>query len=237
MGINLAEESKVRAIMLAGEPGAEIPATRKLVEEMWGGECYDCMGACEMPSCWGFECVHQKGLHLIESMFLPEVINQDTGEPVVPGEEGELVMTNLCMESMPLIRYRMRDIVKLNYGKCDCGRTFARLDGGILGRADDMIPFAGVNIYPSAIENFVRSVKQFSTEFQIIVPKVAIGQRLKIRVEPASKGIDEDELKKALASLVESIKWKIGITPEIEITAIGRLPRFEVKAKRVIREE
>lgn len=237
MGIDLAEESRVRVVMLAGEPGAEIPATRRLVEEIWGGKCYDSMGASEMPSCWGSECVHQKGLHLIESMFLPEVINPDTGELTVLGEQGELVMTNLCMEAMPLIRYRMRDIVKLNYDKCDCGRTFARLEGGILGRLDDMIPFAGVNIYPSAIENFVRSVKQFSTEFQIIVPKMAIGKRLKIRVEPVSDAIEEDELKRSSASLVESIKWKIGITPEIEITTIGSLPRFEAKAKRVIREE
>jgi phenylacetate-CoA ligase len=237
MGIDLAKQSQVRIVILGGEPGAEIPATRKLVEEMWGGKCYDVMGSSEMPACWGFECFHQKGLHLIENMFFPEVINPNTGEPTVPGEQGELVMSNLCMETMPLIRYRMRDIVKLNYDQCDCGRTFARLEGGILGRADDMIPFAGVNIYPSGIENFVRGLKQFSTEFQIIVPKVAIGKRLKIRVEPASASILENELKQASASLMESIKWKIGITPEIEITSIGSLPRFEVKAKRVIKEE
>jgi phenylacetate-CoA ligase len=237
MGINLANQSQVRIIILGGEPGAEIPATRKLVEETWGAKCYDVTGACEMPSCFGFECVHQKGMHIIENMFLPEVINPETGEQVAPGEPGELIMTNLCMETMPLIRWRTRDMVKLVYDTCDCGRTFARLEGGFLGRADDMIIFGGVNLYPSSIEDIVRSVKKFSTEFQIFVPKIGTGKRLKIRVEPVSEAIGENALKKASAEMVESIKWKIGLTPEIEIARIGSLPRFEHKAKRVIREE
>ena len=128
-------------------------------------------------------------------------------------------------------------MAKLVYDTCDCGRTFARLEGGLLGRVDDMINFGGINVYPSAIENFVRDMKQFYTEFQVIVPKMGTRKRLKIRVEPASKAIGEDELKKASAEMIESIKWKIGITLEVEIAAIGSLPRFEHKAKRVMREE
>lgn len=236
MGIDLATQSKIRIVALGGEPGAEIPATRKLVEEVWGAKCYDAIGATEMPVSFGFECVHQTGIHLIESMFLAEVVNPDTDEPVAPGERGELVMTNLCMETMPLIRYKMRDIVKLVYDRCECGRTFARMDGGVLGRIDDMIIFGGVNIYPSAIENFVRSIGRFSDEFQVIVPKMGSGKRLTIKVEPASETMSQDELKKATAELQKMMKWKSGITPEIEITGIGSLPRFEFKAKRVIRE-
>lgn len=237
MGIDLATQSEIRIVMLGGEPGAEIPATRKLVEETWGAKCYDVMGSTEMHSCLGFECVCQKGLHLNEGMYLPEVIDSTTGRPVAPGEQGELVMTSLCMETMPLIRYRMRDAVKLNYDRCDCGRTFARAEGGILGRFDDMVLFGGVNIYPSAIENLVRRIKQLSTEFQIIVPRMSTKERLKIRVEPASETINQEELRAASGSLVESIKWNIGVTPEIEITSVGALPRYELKAKRVIREE
>jgi phenylacetate-CoA ligase len=236
MEIDLASQSQVRIVLLGGEPGAEIPSTRKLIEETWGAKCYDIMGSAEVHSCLGFECVYQKGLHLNESMYLPEVIDSATGEPLAPGEQGELVMTNLCMETMPLIRYRMRDIVKLSYDRCDCGRTFVRAVGGILGRVDDMVSFGGVNIYPAAIENFVRGVAQFSTEFQIVVPKAATKERLKIRVEPASDAIGEDELKAASVGLVESIKWNIGVTPEIEIVNAGTLPRYEVKAKRVIRD-
>jgi phenylacetate-CoA ligase len=234
MGIDLATQSQVRIAIMAEEPEAEIPATRKPVEETWGTKCYDVIGATEMHSCFGFECVHQKGLHLIENMFLPEGVNPDTGEPVAPGEQGELIMTNLHMEAMPLIRYRLRDIVKLNYDACECGRTFARMEGGVLGRVDDMIILGGVNLYPSAIENFVRGVKQFSIEFQIVVPKIGTGKRLRIRVEPVSEAIGENALKKASAEMAESIKWKMGVTPEI--ATIGSLPRFEHKAKKVIRE-
>jgi len=237
MGIDLTTQSQVRMVILGGEPGAEIPATRKLVEEMWGAKCYDAIGATEMPVAFGFECVHQKGIHIIESMFLAEVVNPDTGDPVALGEQGELVMTNLCMETMPLIRYRMRDSVKLVYDRCNCGRTFARMEGGVLGRVDDMIILGGVNIYPSAIENFVRSVKQFADEFQIIVPKMGTRKRLMIKVEPASEAAGDDELKRATAELIETMKWKTGITPEIKIVEIGSLPRFQFKAKRVIREE
>jgi phenylacetate-CoA ligase len=111
------------------------------------------------------------------------------------------------------------------------------MEGGVRGRVDDMIILGGVNLYPSAIENFVRGVKQFSTEFQIVVPKIGTGKRLKIRVEPVSQAIGENALKKASAEMAESIKWKIGVTPEIEIATIGSLPRFEHKAKRVIRQE
>jgi phenylacetate-CoA ligase len=236
MGIDLATQSQIRIVALGGEPGAEIPATRKLVEEVWGAKCYDAIGATEMPVSFGFECTHQQGIHIIESMFLAEVVNPETSEPVDQGEEGELIMTNLCMETMPLIRYKMRDIARLVDDQCDCGRTFVRMEGGVLGRVDDMIIFGGVNIYPSAIENFVRSVEAFANEFQVIVPKRSSGKRLTIKVEPSSEDIGPDALKEATTELINTIKWKSGITLEIEITEIGSLPRFEFKAKRVIRE-
>lgn len=235
MGIDLASETRIRMVIVAGEPGGQIPATKKLIEETWGGKCYDDVGGTEITT-FGFECEAQQGVHIIESMFLPEVVNPDTGEHVAPGQPGELVLTNLCMETMPFIRYRTRDYVKLNYDKCDCGRTFARMDGGILGRTDDMFHFAGVNIFPSAIENFIRDVKEFSNEFQLLVPKMGTGKKLKIRVEPASEAITRDELEKGQTELVDRIKWRVGIAPEIEVVETGTLPRFEHKAKRLIRE-
>ena len=130
----------------------------------------------------------------------------------------------------------MGDIVKFDYKKCDCGRTFLRLEGGIIGRADDMFQFGGVNIFPSAIENFIRGIKAFSNEYQIVVPKMGTGKRMKIRVEPASESISEEELKKAIREFVEIYKYRVGVTADVEITKIGELPRFEQKAKRVIRE-
>jgi len=111
------------------------------------------------------------------------------------------------------------------------------MDGGMLGRTDEkMFHFAGVNIFPSAIEDFIRDVKEFSNEFQLLVPKMGTGKKLKIRVEPASEAITRDELEKAQTELVDRIKWRVGITPEIEVVETGTLPRFEHKAKRLIRE-
>jgi phenylacetate-CoA ligase len=236
MGISLSTQSQVRLVVLGGEPGAQIPSTRAIVEETWGATCLDAIGATDMPVSFGFECLHKKGTHIIESMFLAEVVNPDTGEHVAQGEQGELVLTNLCMETMPLVRYRMRDVVRLLYDRCECGRTFVRMDGGVLGRVDDMINYAGVNIYPSAIENFVRSVKGFSTEFEVIVPKLGSKNRLAIKVEPASENVSEEELRKGIEEVTKLMKWNIGITPEIEVAKIGTLPRYELKARRVKKE-
>ena len=237
MGISLSTQSQVRLVILGGEPGAQIPSTRAIVEETWGATCLDAIGATDMPVSFGFECLRKKGTHIIESMFLAEVVSPDTGEHVAQGEQGELVLTNLCMETMPLVRYRMRDVVRLLYDRCECGRTFVRMDGGVLGRVDDMINYSGVNIYPSAIENFVRSVKGFSTEFQVIVPKLGSKNRLTIKVEPASGDVTEEELRKGIEEVTKVMKWNIGITPEIEVAKIGTLPRYELKARRVKKED
>lgn len=170
-------------------------------------------------------------------MFIPEVIDPDTGEDLGPGEVGELVLSNLCTESMPLLRYRTGDLVRLNYDRCECGRTFVRMEGGILGRADDMFHYAGVNIFPSALENFIRAVDVFSTEYQIIVPKKGSGKRLKIKVEPKEEGIPPQEMDRKVATFISEVKYRIGITPEVEVVRIGELPRFEHKAKRIIKEQ
>jgi len=234
MGVDLSKTT-VRIVITAGEPGAQVPSTKKQIETTWGAKNYDDIGSTEISN-FGFECVAQKGTHVIESMFLAEVIDPKTGKWVGPGEEGELVLSNLCCESMPLIRWRMGDIVKFDYKKCDCGRTFLRLEGGIIGRADDMFQFGGVNIFPSAIENFVRETKEFSSEYQVIAPKMGSGKHLRIRVEPSSPALSQEEMDRAVKSFKEIFKFRIGVSPDVEVVKIGELPRFEGKAKRVIRE-
>jgi phenylacetate-CoA ligase len=156
---------------------------------------------------------------------------------VAPGEVGELVLSNLCTESVPLLRYRMKDLVRFNPEPCDCGRTFLRLDGGILGRSDDMFQFAGVNIFPSGIENLIREVEAFSNEYQIVVPKMGSGKRLRIRVEPASTDLSQEVMDAAVQAFISTFKYRITVTPEVEVAPVGELPRFELKAKRLIREE
>lgn len=233
IGIDL-PGSKVRIVITAGEPGAQVPATKKLVESLWGAKNYDDIGSTEIAN-FGFECVEQKGTHMIESMFLPESLNTETGKPAREGEVGELVLSNLCCESVPLLRYKTKDLVKFNYERCDCGRTFLRMEGGVLGRADDMFHFGGVNIFPSAIENFVRGVPEFSKEYQLVIPPQGSGKRLLIRVEPVSADLSEERMKDAIKGLVRDIVYNIKVTPDVEAAAPGSLPRFEGKAKRVIR--
>lgn len=234
MGVDLSKTT-VRVVITAGEPGAQVPSTKKLIETTWSAKNYDDIGSTEISN-FGFECVAQMGTHIIESMFLAEVIDPVTGKTLGSGQEGELVLTNLCCESMPLIQWRMGDIVKFDVKKCDCGRTFLRLEGGIIGRADDMFQFGGVNIFPSAIENFVRETKGFSNEYQVIAPKMGSGKRLRIRVEPSSSALSKEEMDQAVKAFKNVFKFRIGVTPDVEAMKIGELPRFEGKAKRVIRE-
>ncbi len=229
-------DSAVRIVVAAGEPGANVPSTKRALEALWGAKCYDDIGSTEISN-FGFECVAQKGTHVIESMFYAECLDPETLKPVKPGEVGELVLSNLCTESVPLLRYRMRDLVRFNRETCQCGRTFLRLDGGILGRSDDMFHFAGVNIFPSAIENFVRDVPEFSNEYQIVVPKIGSGKHLKIRVEPSTADIPDDRMEQAVQNFIQTFKYRIMITPDVEIVRPGDLPRFELKAKRLIRED
>jgi phenylacetate-CoA ligase len=227
--------SPIRKLVAAGEPGASILATKKALESQWGAECFDDIGSTEISN-FGYECVKHQGTHVAEDLFLAEVLDTTTLEPLEDGQVGELVLTNLTCESMPLIRYRTMDLVRFNRETCECGRTNLRLDGGIVGRADDMFHFAGVNIFPSQIQGLLHEVDEFSQEYQLIVPKMGSGKHLKIRVEPAHEHVTRDQMRGATEYLVESIKYRITVTPEVEVVEIGSLPRVEGKARRIVRE-
>ena len=227
--------SPIRKMVAAGEPGASILSTKKAMESQWGAECFDDIGSTEISN-FGYECIKHQGTHVVESMFLAEVLDPETLAPLADGQVGELVLTNLCCESMPLIRYRTRDLVRFNRTACACGRTHLRLDGGILGRSDDMFHFAGVNIFPGQIQLLLHEVNEFSQEYQLVVPVQGSGRHLRIRVEPAHGHLSEAQLDKARDFLVEAVKYRITVTPEVEVCAIGSLPRVEGKAKRLIRD-
>jgi phenylacetate-CoA ligase len=235
IGIDL-PNSKVRMVITAGEPGAQVPATKKLIEQLWGAKNYDDIGSTEITN-FGYECVRQQGTHLNEIMFLPESLDLKTGNPATAGEVGELVLSNLYCESAPLLRYKTGDLVRFNYDPCACGRTFLRMDGGVIGRADDMFHFGGVNIFPSAIENFIRRVPEFSNEYELVVPPQGSGKRLRIRVEASSEGLSDDRVQTAIKGFISDIVYNIKITPEVELAKPGSLQRFEGKARRLIREK
>jgi phenylacetate-CoA ligase len=226
--------SSIEKVVAAGEPGAAVLSTKKALESQWGAECFDDIGSTEITN-FGYECVRHQGTHVIESMLLAEVLDPETLAPLPDGEIGELVLTNLCCESMPLIRYRTRDLVRFNRTTCECGRTFLRLDGGVLGRTDDMFQFAGVNIFPTQIQNLLHKVDEFSQEYQLVVPRMGSGERLKIRVEPAHEHVPQDRIAAAREFLIETIRYRIMVTPDVEVCEIGSLPRVEGKARRIIR--
>lgn len=224
----------MRIVITAGEPGAQVPATKSLIQKLWGANNYDDIGSTEISN-FGFECTAQKGTHMIESMFIAESLDKETGKPVGKGDIGELVLSNLCCESVPLLRYKTGDTVKLDYEQCECGRTFLRMDGGVLGRADDMFHFGGVNIFPSAIENFIRQVPEFSNEYQLVVPPQGSGKKLLIKIEPANDAVGEDGVQKAVHMFKDAVAYNVKITPDVQVVSMGSLPRFEGKAKRIVR--
>ncbi len=216
----------MRSTVHAGEPGANVPATKKRIEEAWGAKCYDHAGASEVGA-HSFECEAQPGgTHLIESEFIVEVFDKFTGKPVAEGERGELVITNLGRWGWPIIRYRTGDVVQLNTQKCACGRTFARFEGGILGRADDMFTVRGVNVFPRAVENLVRRFPEVD-EFRVTVRTVREMDEMEIEIELA-EGADPG----IVTGIAQTIDSSLSFRPSVRLVERGSLPRFELKARR-----
>jgi phenylacetate-CoA ligase len=229
-GIDLAA-STVRALIVAGEPGGCIAASRARMESSWGARVFDHSGMTEIGSCT-FECTEAPGgLHVIESEFIPEVINPETGEIVDDGALGELVLTNLGRTGSPLIRYRTGDQVRMLRERCACGRWFARFEGGILGRTDDMLLIRGNNVFPAAVEEIIRSFP--IVEFRATARQALALTELKIEIELAP-GADREAISKKLS---ETIRDRFNFRPMVVAVADGTLPRYEMKARRFIREQ
>jgi phenylacetate-CoA ligase len=214
--------TNVRITIHAGEPGASLPATKARIEGAWGAKCYDHVGATEVGA-WGFECQAQAGVHLNEGEFICEVIDPATGKPA---DEGELVITNLGRVGMPVIRYRTGDRAKLQTTPCECGRTFWRLEGGVIGRIDDVLIIRGVNVYPSAIENIVRGFPEVG-EFAVDVYRQGMLDEMAIRLEV--NGAEPDALAPAV---VKAIRNALGLRATVKPVPQGKLPRFDLKARR-----
>jgi phenylacetate-CoA ligase len=220
-GMDLANSS-VKINIHAGEPGASIPGTRKRIESIWKAKCYDHAGATEVGA-WGFECLAQQGPHINEGEFICEVIDPVTGDLT---QEGELVITNLGRVGMPVIRYRTGDRVKLNSELCECGRTFHRLEGGIIGRVDGVIVIRGINVFPSAIETLVRQFPEVG-EFTVDVYRSRELDEMELRVEVTTG--DPDAIAVALAHEIRN-----ALTLRVAVTIVPHetLPRFDLKARR-----
>ncbi len=219
--------STVRISIHAGEPGASVPSVKRCIEEAWGATCYDHAGATEVGA-WAFDCEAQSGaIHLNEAEFVFEVIHPQTGDPVPEGVRGELVITALGRAGMPVLRYRTGDLAEMTTAPCACGRTLARIKGGLLGRADDMLIVRGVNLYPSVVDDLVRSRPEV-VEYEVEIRRVAGWDDLRIKIETA----DNEPFEKIERSLLEAFRVQFNLRVEIEKAVAGSLPRYEFKARR-----
>lgn len=217
----------VRATIHAGEPGASLPNVRHRIESAWGARCYDHAGATEVGA-WGFACAEDSsGLHLNEREFIFEVIEPGGTEPAAEGTRGELIITNLGRSGMPVLRYRTGDLVELSREVCACGRTFARIKGGVIGRADDMLIVRGVNVYPSAIDNLMRAAPEV-VEYEVNIARVRGMDELTMKLETRA----EVSFKRVADDLSGAFREAFNIAVAFEQAPPDSLPRYELKARR-----
>ena len=232
MGTSIRETS-LRIGIFGAEPWSE--ETRKRIEEKTGITAYDVYGTSELSGPLFTECTERNGLHIWADHFLVEVIDPKTGENVGEGEKGELVVTTLSKEAMPLIRWRTGDITILETEKCNCGRTHPRIMR-ILGRSDDMLIVRGVNVFPSQIEHVLMQIPELGEHYLIILDRVENLDVMTIQVELNQKVSIEKpgEILNLKRKVEERLKSVLGVHANVELVNPGTLQRFEGKAKRII---
>lgn len=232
MGID-PREFGIRILYFSGEPGAGVPSTRRRIEDTYGGICVDTGSMAEMtPWMANGECEHRQGMHLWQDIVYTEVVDPETKKIVGFGGEGVPVYTHLEREAQPMVRLWSGDLTSWTNEPCPCGRPYPRLPRGIYGRVDDMVVVRGVNVYPSAVEDVVRSIPELGDEFRLIVSRDKIMDELTIQVEVNTVG----ELEKASVreALRQKLKSVLGLSVNLELLTPGTLERTEFKAKRVI---
>lgn len=178
------------------------------------------------------ECEYMCGMHINEDFFIPEIIDPVTGEVLPAGEKGELVVTCIKKEGIPLIRYRTKDITRLFYDKCKCGRTFCRMEN-LSGRSDDMLKVRGVNVFPSQIEEVILSFKELGPHYEIVVEREGYSDKLTVRVELLKSTDSFKELEDLSKKVVSKLKIILGIDAKVKLESPNTLQRFEGKAKRI----
>ncbi len=223
----------LRIALVGAEPYTEV--FRKRIEDLFDIKVYNSYGISEMngPGV-GFECQAQNGMHLWEDAYIPEIIDPDTGLAVPEGEVGELVMTTLCRQGMPILRYRTRDLTRFIPGVCSCGRQHIRIDR-IVGRADDMFIIKGVNIYPMQIEKIIMDFKEVGKNYLITLENDGLGDVIRVQVEIHDEFFVEDVriLQNLQQAIARRLRDEILVTPKVELVQSNTLPNSEGKAVRV----
>ncbi|MBQ2003364.1 MAG: phenylacetate--CoA ligase [Bacteroidaceae bacterium] len=232
MGIDPRRDTKLRTLVIGAEPHSE--EQRRRIEEMMGVKAYNSFGMSEMcgPGV-AFECQQQNGLHIWEDYYIVEIIDPNTLEPVPEGEVGELVLTTINREAMPLLRYRTRDLTRILPGECPCGRHHIRLDR-MKGRSDDMIILKGVNIFPIQIETVLMQFKELTSNYLITLETRDTNDEMIVEVELDKLFTDDYTRLQVLArEITRLLKDEILVTPLVKLVPKGTLPQSEGKAVRV----
>jgi len=221
----------IKKITCAGEPGASIPSTKKRMQEAWNAKVYDHAGATEIGA-WSYECEEQSGgLHVNEAFFLVEIQDVETGEYIEePGRRGKMIITALDRLGQPCIRFDSKDVSMWSADPCPCGRTFRRIEGGVIGRTDDITKVKGVLLAPSTIEEVVRSLNGLSNDYEVIVDKKGDIDRITLKVELMPDGVYRKDAIEA--ELKDQLRIKTNLGYVLEFHDYESLPRYEVKAKR-----
>jgi len=215
-------ELGVRRLILAGEPGGSVPAIRARIESLWQAKVLDHCGATEVGP-WGYGDLAGESVRVIESQFIAEFLSVATGEPAGEGELAELVLTPLGRTGSPVIRYRTGDLVRPSW-RGNGENQFVRLDGGVIGRTDDMAIVRGVNIFPSSIEQIVRSFPEV-VEYRAVVYKESHLDQIRVEVEDR---LNQPE------RIAEELRLRLGLAVNVMLAPLGSLPRFEGKGKRFV---
>ena len=233
MGVDPIKDLKVRIALVGSELLTD--AMRDEMHKYWGDDVlvtsnYGMSELCG-PGVSG-ECEYLCGMHINEDFFIPEIINPETGEVLPAGEQGELVITCIKKEGIPLIRYRTKDITRLYYDKCKCGRTFCRMEN-LSGRSDDMLKVRGVNVFPGQIEEVILSFAELGPHYEIIVEREGYLDKLTIRVELVHSTDSFKELEELSNAVRGKLRTVLGLDAKIRLESPNTLQRFEGKAKRI----
>jgi phenylacetate-CoA ligase len=234
MGVDPHKDLALKYGVFGAEPWTN--SMRREIEQKLGIRATDIYGLSEIigPGV-AYECEHQNGLHIAEDHFLPEIVDPNTLEVLPPGAEGELVITTITKEGIPVVRYRTRDITTLETAPCPCGRTHVRI-GKVLGRSDDMLIIRGVNVFPSQIETLLIDFGELEPHYQLIVDRVDNLDSLEIQVE-ISEGLFSDEVRRLedlQAKISREIQSRLGLSARVKLVEPKTIERSEGKARRVI---
>ena len=231
-GVDPRRDTKLKVLAIGAEPHSE--EQRKRIEEMMGVKAYNSFGMSEMcgPGV-GFECPEQNGLHFWEDYYIVEIVDPETLKPVPDGEIGELVLTTLCREAMPLLRYRTRDLTRVLGRSCPCGRNHVRIDR-MRGRSDDMMVLRGVNIFPIQIEKILMQFDELANNYLITLTTDEENDNMTVEVELAQPTDDYKQLQMLEKEIRRRLKDEILLTPIVKLVPLGSLPVSEGKAVRVV---